>query len=175
MGVVFNVLTFPGVIIHELAHQLFCFICRIPVYEIKYFQFQNPNGYVIRERTDSPWKNFLISMGPFFINTIIGICLLLTVTIENNLFGVSYNMLNNVVYWLGISMLVQSFPSAEDIGILVEGIIKNKEVNVLGKIIVAPFIFFAYVGVIGSVFWLDVAYALLIAYQLPNIIALFIS
>ncbi len=46
-GVLISLVTFPGVVIHELAHQLFCMLCGLKVYEVKYFQINNPNGYVI--------------------------------------------------------------------------------------------------------------------------------
>ena len=39
-GFIISILTFPGVIVHELAHQICCYICGIKVYEVKYFQFK---------------------------------------------------------------------------------------------------------------------------------------
>ena len=56
-GLIISILTFPGVIVHELAHQICCKICGVAVYQVKYFQFQNPCGYVIHENVTNPWKN----------------------------------------------------------------------------------------------------------------------
>lgn len=38
-GVIISIITFPGVIVHELAHQIFCYLMKIPVYEVKYFHY----------------------------------------------------------------------------------------------------------------------------------------
>ena len=40
-GLFVSILTFPGVIVHELAHQLFCYMCNIKVNKVVYFQFGN--------------------------------------------------------------------------------------------------------------------------------------
>src|SRR3954468_19593709 len=65
-------LTFPGVIVHEMAHQFFCRITGTPVLNVCYFQIANPAGYVMHERARSPGKSLLISIAPFFVNTIVG-------------------------------------------------------------------------------------------------------
>lgn len=41
-GFLISLLTFPGVMVHEFAHQLFCRIMRVPVYDVVYFQAKNP-------------------------------------------------------------------------------------------------------------------------------------
>ena len=80
-GIVISILTFPGVIVHELAHQLFCRWCKVPVYEVKYFQFKNPNGYVLHEATDDPMKNFLTAMVPVIRNTVLGMIIVIPASI----------------------------------------------------------------------------------------------
>lgn len=173
-GILIAIVTFPGVIVHELAHQLFCYLCKVPVYEVKYFRFQNPCGYVAHEKPDKLWKTFLISSGPFFINTLLGAIILFPASIEVMTFSASSDFLNIVIFWLGISIIMHAFPSTIDSGILVSEILKNKDVNILIRILIAPFIGLMYLGAVGSVAWLDFGYALLIAFLLPNIIALFI-
>lgn len=168
------VLTFPGVIVHELAHQFFCYLCHIPVYEVKYFQFKNPNGYVIHEKSNNPLSSFVISIGPFLINTLLGAFILFPATIENSVFGISSIALNNVTYWLGLSIIMHAFPSIPDAKVLVQNILKNNDVNILIKILVSPFIGLIYLGAAGSVFWLDLGYAILISQLIPKIIAQFI-
>ena len=37
-GFIISLVTFPGVIVHELAHQIFCMLMKVPVYDVKYFQ-----------------------------------------------------------------------------------------------------------------------------------------
>lgn len=173
-GVIISIITFPGVIVHELAHQIFCYFMKIPVYEVKYFQFKNPSGYVIHERTDKPLKAFLISVGPFLINTILGIIIMSSVSIE--LFGFEDldNILSLFVGWIGISILMHAFPSTVDGKGLVDSILKNKEVNILMRIITAPVIGLIYLGALGSVIWLDLIYAIGVSMVLPRILINFI-
>jgi len=187
-GIVISVLTFPGVIVHEIAHRLFCRLMNIPVYEVKYFQFQNPCGYVIHEPCVSPWHSLIISVGPFIVNTLLGAIILFPVSIEMSAFGVFDGIRNGniglgsipflpvklIVYWLGISILMHAFPSVGDASALVAGIIKNKSVNIFMKILTAPVIGLIYIGAVGSIAWLDLGYAMALAIFLPKIIALFI-
>lgn len=169
-GIIISIITFPGVIIHELAHQIFCYLCGLKVYEVKYFQFSNPCGYVVHEATDKPGKIFLTSMGPFFVNTILGILIILPASIEVIAFKQYSNLPVLVLAWLGFSILMHAFPSTGDAQVMVDGILKNKEVGIIPKILAAPFILLVYAGALGSVFWLDAIYAGAIAMLLPNVL-----
>ena len=172
-GFIIAILTFPGVIIHELAHQLFCYICGLKVYEVKYFQFKNPSGYVIHEASKNPAKTMLISMGPFIVNTLLGILILTPVTIELFVFNDLGNPLYFVVLWLGISVLMHAFPSRQDGKVMVEQILNNSDVNIFIKILVAPIILLVYIGAFGSMLWLDLVYAIGIAILIPQILPAF--
>lgn len=184
-GFVISILTFPGVIVHELSHQIFCYLRRVPVYEVKYFQVKNPCGYVVHEQSDNPLTTFLISVGPFIINTLIGAVILFPASIEMSEFGL-YNIFSGnavgapflralpilLAYWLGVSILMHAFPSTGDAKVLAASILKNKEVNIFARILIAPIIGLIYLGAFGSVVWLDLGYALLIAHTLPSLIGM---
>lgn len=180
-GILISVATFPGVAVHELAHQIFCRIGRIPVYEVKYFQVQNPCGYVLHEATSNPWKNLITGLGPFFVNTILGV--LVTLPAYANVFGYSsvsgtlgifVKLSSYILYWLGVSILMHAFPSTGDAKALVESVLKNKEVPVLAKIVTAPFIGLIYLGALGSMFWLDLAYGVGMSMLLPKLISIWL-
>lgn len=64
-GFLITILTFPGVIVHELAHQIFCRICRVAVFDVCYFKFGNPAGYVVHEHPKNAYSQILIGIGPF--------------------------------------------------------------------------------------------------------------
>lgn len=169
-GFLISIITFPGVIIHELAHQIFCWLCGLKVYEVKYFQMSNPCGYVVHESTNSPLKIFLTSMGPFFINTLMGILIILPASIEVLAFQDYTNIFNLIIVWLGISVLMHAFPSTGDAKVMVNRILKNKEVGIVPKILAAPFVALVYIGAVGSMVWLDLGYALAIAMVLPGLL-----
>lgn len=172
-GILISAITFPGVVAHELSHQICCRICKLPVYEVKYFQVQNPSGYVVHQATDVPWKNFLTAMGPFFFNTLFGILIMAPVSIRILGFH-DYYPLDILLAWLGISILMHAFPSIGDANNLVHSILRNPDVSILTKIVTAPFIGFVYLGAIGSVFWLDLAYALAMSWAIPKLLLLFL-
>lgn len=181
-GIVISVATFPGVAVHELAHQVFCRVCRLPVYEVKYFQAGNPCGYVMHEPTSDPWKNLMTGLGPFVVNTVLGI--LITLPAYANVFGYSsvdgtlgllVKLSSYVLYWLGVSILMHAFPSTGDAQVLVQNVLKNEEVNIFAKIVTAPFIGLIYLGALGSVFWLDLAYGIGVSMLLPKLIGMWMS
>jgi predicted small integral membrane protein len=172
-GILISFITFPGVIVHELAHQIFCYLCGLKVIEVKYFQFKNPCGYVVHETTDHPGKVFLTSMGPFFVNTILGLLIILPASIEVIAFKEYSNPLNLVLAWLGFSILMHAFPSTGDANVMVARILKNDKVNLIPKILAAPFILLVYIGAVGSIVWLDAIYAAAVAMLLPNLIVQF--
>jgi hypothetical protein len=172
-GIVIAIVTFPGVMVHELAHQFFCRIMRVPVYEVKYFQFANPVGYVVHEPTDSPFKTFIISVGPFLVNTILGAIIVTPAAIELLMFRDYSNPLNLLLGWLGFSILMHAFPSRGDAGVMVSNILKNKEVSIFAKILAAPVIGLIYLGALGSVVWLDFIYAAAVAMVIPRFLLLF--
>ena len=169
-GIIITIITFPGVIVHELAHQITCHLCRLEVYDVCYFRFGNPNGYVVHEKTNHPGKIFMISMGPFIINTVLGILIILPASIEIIAFKEYNNFLSLLLAWLGFSILMHAFPSTGDAKVMMSQILKNKNVNILSKILSAPFILLVYIGAIGSIVWLDALYAVAVAMLLPNLI-----
>ena len=71
-GCLISLLTFPGVIVHEAAHQLMCELCGVAVLDVCYFRPGNPAGYVLHEPTRTPGQQVIIGVGPFFVNTVLG-------------------------------------------------------------------------------------------------------
>ncbi len=102
------ILTFPGIIIHEWAHKFICDRSNVPVYKTCYFRLGNPAGYVIHGPVRSYAKAFLISIAPLIVNTVLAFCIFLVAV--NTAAGITMYIL----YWLGISIAMHSFPSSED-------------------------------------------------------------
>jgi len=101
-------LTFPGIILHEWAHKFSCNRVRVPVYKTCYFRLGNPAGYVIHGSVDSYGKALIINTAPFLVNTLIA---LIAFFIAVN---ASPGPTIYVLYWLGISIAMHSFPSSGD-------------------------------------------------------------
>ena len=178
-GEIIALLTFPGVIVHELAHQIFCLLMKVPVIEVKYFRFANPCGYVVHDATKDPKKNFFISAGPFIVNNILGIIITFPIMLEYVSFGASSQggiqanvilVINIIMMWIGFSILVHSFPSKQDAKIMVERVMKNPDVSKAAKFFAAPIIGISYIGSVGGAAWLDFIYAIAVSCVFPLLI-----
>ncbi|MCR8558043.1 DUF3267 domain-containing protein [Mucilaginibacter sp. BJC16-A38] len=171
-GFLISLLTFPGVIVHELAHQLFCRWFKVPVFKVVYFQTGNPAGYVLHETVSNKWQTMLISVGPFFVNTIIGAFIAFPAALPVFTFD-NATVADYLLVYLGVSIAMHAFPSTGD-GKAIWQVLKDSETSLIVKIIGYPVIGLIYLGSLGSFFWLDVAYGVAIAVGLPKLfIAIF--
>ena len=170
-GILVSIATFPGVIVHELAHQLFCRFNRVAVLEVCYFQTKNPAGYVIHEAPSKKTQSFWIGVGPFLVNTILGAIISMSAAIPVLKFS-SGSFLDYFLIWLGVSIAMHSFPSTGDAKNIWNSI-KSDETSLLMKIVATPIVGLIYLGAVGSFFWLDFIYGLTVAMLIPNIIIYF--
>lgn len=158
--------TFPGVIVHELGHQLLCRFTDTPVREVCYFRFGNPAGFVIHERPSSIWKHMLISFGPVLVNSLFGFFLGLIAS-QPFLHEGSLQIVGAVLVWLSVSVAMHSFPSAGDAKSLWHALWGERSAA-LARIAGTPLVGLIYLGTLGSVFWLDLAYGAAVAWLLPR-------
>jgi hypothetical protein len=113
-GFVISIFTFPGVIIHEAAHQFFCRTTKLAIFDVCYFRIGNPAGYVVHETTSSFNKAFMVGMGPFFINSFF--CVLFCSAAFLPVWELEVvDPLGYFFYWLGLSMGMHAFPSTQDV------------------------------------------------------------
>ena len=167
-GPVISAITFPGVIVHELAHQLFCRLYKVPVFKVVYFQFGNPAGYVLHEAPASKWQSIMISIGPFFLNTILGALIAFPAALSSYNFDHS-GFLEYLLMYLGISIAMHAFPSTGDANSIWRAL-NDKDTNLLVQVVGFPIVGLIYLGAIGSFFWLDLLYGYGVAIELPKLI-----
>jgi hypothetical protein len=172
-GILISIVTFPGVIVHELAHQLFCRWFKVPVFEVCYFRTKRPVGYVIHEPANEAYKSVFISVGPFIINTVV--CFIIGFSAALQFKFDSANLLDYVLMYLAISIGAHAFPSTGDAQSLWKTVVKSETSSWLSKVIVTPIVGFIYAGALGSMFWLDLIYAGAVALGLPYIIIKFLA
>jgi hypothetical protein len=164
-GIVITFITFPGVIVHELAHQLFCRWSKVPVFKVVYFQLANPAGYVVHEVPQNKWQSIAISVGPFFLNTILGALIALPAALPVFDFE-SATLVHYLLIYLGVSIAMHAFPSTGDATAIWESL-KEPGTSLLVKIVGYPIIGLIYIGSFGSFFWLDLLYGISVAVGLP--------
>ena len=164
-GFIISILTFPGVIVHELAHQLVCTLVGVRVQKVCYFRFGNPAGYVVHDSPGTVVGHILIGIGPFIVNSVVG--LVLGLSFKLGLFHGGWPAY--AIVWLGVSIAMHSFPSTGDAKSIWRGL-WAKGMPIIGRIISIPLVMVIYLGALGSVFWLDLVYGLAVALYLPRVI-----
>jgi hypothetical protein len=168
-GILITVITFPGVIVHELAHQLFCRLYKIPVFKVVYFQAANPAGYVIHEAPENKWQQMMIGIGPFFVNTALGALIALPSSLSVMEFNHQAGFLDYILIYLGISIAMHAFPSTGDAASIWKSIHEN-ETPLFTKIVAYPIVGLIYLGALGSFFWLDLLYGIGVILGFPHLI-----
>ena len=169
-GPVIATLTFPGVIIHEAGHLFFCRLFGLPVYDVCFFRFGNPAGYVIHEKTNEFVPLFFVSMGPFIANTLLCIVFCSAAFLPVWELKVQ-DPLAYFFYWLGLSIGMHSFPSTADLSNMWElAPQKAKQGNILA-LISLPLVGILYLLNFARIFWADLGYGIAVGILGP--IALF--
>jgi hypothetical protein len=167
-GFLISIATFPGVIIHELAHVAFCKLTKTPIHKVCYFRVGNPAGYVIHGRPTNVWKHILIGVGPFFLNTVLGLtCGIAAALMHVNLDNLT--AVSGIFMWLAISIAMHSFPSTGDARSIWSAIWSDGS-PVAARIFGTPLVAVIFLGALGSIFWLDLVYGFGIVIGLPKII-----
>lgn len=97
--------------VHEFAHAKVCEIYDIQVYEVVYFQFDDPLGYVRFERPEKFSQTVAVAVAPFLINTgialITGGAAMITLITYGGLFPY-------LLMWLSFSIAARAIPSYTD-------------------------------------------------------------
>jgi hypothetical protein len=168
-GFLISLATFPGIIVHEFAHLLFCRLRKVAVYEVCYIRMGNPAGYVIHENTSNFYSTFLVSMGPFFVNTLLCLLICIPAYIPISYFELDHP-LSFFLMWLGVSIGMHAVPSNQDAkNIYVQAKEEIKEKNILA-IISFPIIGLVYLFNVLRFFWADLAYGVAIGVGIPGLI-----
>jgi hypothetical protein len=168
-GFLISIATFPGVIVHEAAHLLFCRLRRVAVLEVCFFRFGNPAGYVVHEEINDFKTTFLVCVGPFLVNSLLCILICFPAFFPVRLFGVVHP-LSYFLLWLGISIGMNAFPSTGDASALFRHARKEASSRNLLAILSFPIVVIIYIANLLSVVWLDYLYGIAIGLGLPSLL-----
>ncbi|MEI7621650.1 MAG: metalloprotease family protein [Candidatus Moraniibacteriota bacterium] len=109
---IFSLLNFPGIVAHEASHKFFCDWAGVRVWEVCYFRFGNPAGFVVHEAPRKFSQSFFISVGPLILGSLLAFLLFLLFKQHPQ------EPLGWVFAWLGLSIASQCFPSTGDAKVL---------------------------------------------------------
>ncbi|WP_431212439.1 DUF3267 domain-containing protein [Puia sp. P3] len=167
-GFVITLLTFPGVIVHEFAHQLFCRLYKVPVFEVVYFQLGNPAGYVMHEAVKNKAQGDHDQHRAFhrkYSDRGIGLNAGCIADIS-----FSYGHAARLCAYLSWGVYCDArFPEQGDANVIWNSV-KDPGTSPLVKFIAYPIVGLIYLGSLGSFFWLDLMYGVGVAVGLPNLL-----
>lgn len=160
--------TFPGIIVHEMAHWLACRITRTPVVKLCLFQMvpDQPHGYVLHITPNHPAKQLLIGVAPFFINTMLAIVLSRWV---GNGFLLDLPWYGLVGEWLALSVGMHAFPSEVDVSHTWHATQSKSMPRVL-KFLAYPIVGFMYLASRLAPGFFDLLYAAIIVWGIAPIL-----
>lgn len=160
---IFPILTFPGVMLHEISHAIFCKLFGLQIFRISLFRFGSLSGFIEHEEPRSISSALGVSIGPLIINSTIALALAYYST-----FHEVTSIWFYIIIWLAFACGVQAFPSDQDAANIVQ---KNK--NLIQEksalyLITLPFYYLIWLTISYSnklkLFGLDLVYALLLIF-----------
>lgn len=115
--------SFPGVIVHELAHAITALCLRGSITQFTLFRLGNPSGYIrYAIHPDASHQNlryFLIGAAPLVVNTILAYYLISPLfnlaSVVSLLTSPLAAPLESLKVWLGMSLLLHAVPSVQDL------------------------------------------------------------
>ena len=158
-GWLVSIATFPGVIVHEVGHFLFCRRFNLAILDVCFFRMGDPAGYVVHETTPDFNRSFFISMGPFFTNTLLCIVFCSAAFLPVWELDIA-DPLAWFFYWLGLSIGMHAFPSIGDMQALWTQVPSAAKSGSVLAILSYPLVGLIYVLNFARVVWADLLYGI---------------
>ncbi len=166
LRILLDLASIPGVIAHELGHQVACWLTGTRVREVCYFRFGLPPGYVVHDRPATIWRHLIVASGPFALNTLLGLGL-------GWLARQGHSWVRDpfwtrvVLTWLAVAVAMHAFPSLTDANNVMEDIWR-KGVRWYVRLLATPLGGLLYLGAFAGWIWLDLAWGLVVGVWLPG-------
>lgn len=155
----------PGIVIHELGHQIFCHLTGTRVLQVRYLRFGNPPGFVLHEWPRSTFRHALIGLGPLFVNTAFAFGL--GWTAQKGLFPGESVWVNKVLpLWLAVAFGMHAFPSYGDAESLLDRV-WSRGSGFFAKLFGTPVALLMFLGAFLSNLGLDLVFGLGLGLVLP--------
>lgn len=161
--------TFPGVIVHEAAHMLFCKLGGVPVLDVCFLRMGNPVGYVVHEPIKDFHTSFLVCVGPLIVNSLLCIVLCFPAFIPVKIFGLD-DAFSFFLIWLGVSIGMHAFPSGQDADNLWHEAREARGSRKVLAIASYPLVALVHFANFLRIFWLDYLYGVALGLLLPELL-----
>lgn len=168
-GAVINTVSFPGVVVHELAHYLACRLVGVAVYEVCYFRFGSPGGYVTHEPTSKWLHTVVVSTAPLVLNTVVGAVVAFPSILRVFDFTGAASTVDRILVWFGVSVAMHAIPSRADAGLIWQSV-QGAQASWAAKLVAAPIVGLIHVLALASMVWFDVVYGILVSLAVPKLL-----
>ncbi len=122
-----NLVMFPGVISHELAHLLACLVTGTKVSGVKLWGLDEA---WVKHEEPGPFSMVLIAVAPLILNTLLSLFFIYI----GDMYVLSHKVYYSLVsYWLGLSFAYHAFPSLDDVNNAYSVFLKNWLSAMVGK------------------------------------------
>ena len=162
LGFLFRILlilaSIPGVIVHELGHQILCHLTGTRVLRVCYFRFGNPAGYVMHEAPRSLWRHIAIGLGPLLVNTGAGFGLG-WMAWSGRFPGATVWTAKVLPLWLAVAIAMHAFPSSGDARSLLDAV-WTPGAGFLAKLLGTPVALLMFLGAFLGNFGFDLLFGL---------------
>lgn len=159
-GLFIEILSFPGVILHEMSHKFFCDYFNVKVANVNYFKISNLSGSVHHEPVLNANHNAIIALAPLAVNSLTFLILAIpyiSILAHGTDFVETFSVLDYFLIWIVLSCGLTALPSTTDL----DSIADNADKKYLFiKKIVNPLSKFSWVG---SLIWMLLLFFFIIA------------
>jgi hypothetical protein len=155
----------PGVIVHELGHQILCHLTGTRVLKVCYFRFGIPAGYVMHEQPSSWWRHMFIALGPFIVNTSVAFALG-WLALRGYMPGASVWMAKVLPLWLAVAIAMHAFPSFGDAESFLDAV-WSQRAGFFAKLLGTPVALVMFLGAFLGNYGLDLVFGLGIGFFAP--------
>ena len=121
-----SVALFPGMVLHEFSHVLGCLVTGVKIHAVKWFGTEE--AFVKHDKPRAS-AGLIISLAPFVLGNLVGFWFL------QQSFGLfaSRELLGIVFFWFGSSIVLLSFPSAQDASNTLQAFSDSYNQKIFGK------------------------------------------
>jgi hypothetical protein len=158
-GALISWVTFPGTIVHELAHKWACEWRGVQVTDVSYFSLDG-SGYVQHHRPRDHRDTILISTAPFAVNSVLAVvCYVLAISTATGVILSDYASVAVFGFaWLGLSIGMHAFPSPGDLGNVWREVRSHWRTSMIAALVIPAVILFRIASLL-EFFWFDAIYA----------------
>ncbi|MBR3790101.1 MAG: hypothetical protein IKJ86_08930 [Clostridia bacterium] len=162
-----RIITYFGTELRVLWEQIVCRFLKIPQEDTRTFKATEMCGHVEHELLKTLTESFLMCFVPFFMNFILGICILLTGSYR--VFYIGDISIPSIVFLVaGISLLANCAPSFED-ALSFKDYLYSKDTSLFVKIILTPHFAVSYAAAFLERYSVTFVLAILFAWVFPTL------